>query len=204
MWNPHSLSYHPQPCGLNLSTFIHSCHLWPKSPLSSLLWQGLYLFSERPTNPSSLHCLPLSLLQFTRLLRHGKSIQSKMFPLSSYQTGILFAHFTFTAQIQFCISAHISLSFVVRFIWSIFSGSSGTLLSGSFGTFFRFIWNMANAFTTAFGTGSSSATLPVTIALLEEKNEVKTSKCKKQTNKCNKKRKKQTNALQCNKCHSSH
>ena len=70
--------------------------------------------------------------------------------------------------------------------------------------FFRFIWNMANAFTTAFGTGSSSATLPVTIALLEEKNEVKTSKCKKQTNKCNTKRKKQTNALQCNKCPSSH
>merc|ERR1719356_2083656 len=30
---------------------------------------------------------------------------------------------------------------------------------------FKFIWNMANAFTTAFGTGSSSATLPVTIIL---------------------------------------
>ena len=29
--------------------------------------------------------------------------------------------------------------------------------------FFRFIANMTNAFTTAFGTGSSSATLPVTI-----------------------------------------
>ena len=43
---------------------------------------------------------------------------------------------------------------------------------GSSGTFFRFIWNMANAFTTAFGTGSSSATLPVTISLLEEKNQV--------------------------------
>ena len=38
--------------------------------------------------------------------------------------------------------------------------------------YIRFIWNMANAFTTAFGTGSSSATLPVTISLLEEKNEV--------------------------------
>ena len=134
---------HPSPipsdkvpqCEIHIHPFIHSRHLWPKSPLSSLLWQGLYLFSERPTNPSSLHCLPLSLLQFTRLLRHGKSIQSKMFPLSSYQTGFLFAHFTFTAQIQFCISAHISLSFVVRFIWSIFSGSSGTLLSGSFGNF---------------------------------------------------------------------
>jgi len=37
---------------------------------------------------------------------------------------------------------------------------------------FRFIANMANAFTTAFGTASSSATLPVTINLLEEKNGV--------------------------------
>lgn len=37
---------------------------------------------------------------------------------------------------------------------------------------FKFIWNMANAFTTAFGTASSSATLPVTINLLEEKNGV--------------------------------
>ena len=36
----------------------------------------------------------------------------------------------------------------------------------------RFIANMANAFTTAFGTASSSATLPVTINLLEEKNGV--------------------------------
>ena len=38
--------------------------------------------------------------------------------------------------------------------------------------FFRFIANMTNAFTTAFGTASSSATLPVTINLLEEKNGV--------------------------------
>jgi len=37
---------------------------------------------------------------------------------------------------------------------------------------FRFIANMTNAFTTAFGTASSSATLPVTINLLEEKNGV--------------------------------
>jgi Na+/H+-dicarboxylate symporter len=37
---------------------------------------------------------------------------------------------------------------------------------------FRFIANMTNACTTAFGTASSSATLPVTINLLEEKNGV--------------------------------
>merc|ERR1711990_609007 len=37
---------------------------------------------------------------------------------------------------------------------------------------------MANAFTTAFGTGSSSATLPVTIALLEEKNQVDSRVCR--------------------------
>ena len=37
---------------------------------------------------------------------------------------------------------------------------------------FKFIANMTNAFTTAFGTGSSSATLPVTIGLLETKNKV--------------------------------
>lgn len=37
---------------------------------------------------------------------------------------------------------------------------------------FRFILNMTNAFTTAFGTASSSATLPVTMNLLEEKNGV--------------------------------
>lgn len=37
---------------------------------------------------------------------------------------------------------------------------------------FRFIGNMTNAFTTAFGTASSSATLPVTIKLLEEDNGV--------------------------------
>jgi len=43
---------------------------------------------------------------------------------------------------------------------------------------FKFIWNMANAFTTAFGTGSSSATLPVTISLLEEKNEVDPRVCR--------------------------
>merc|ERR1719367_2064455 len=34
---------------------------------------------------------------------------------------------------------------------------------------FRFIANMTNAFTTAFGTASSSATLPVTIGLLENR-----------------------------------
>merc|ERR1711997_1399910 len=37
---------------------------------------------------------------------------------------------------------------------------------------FKFVANMTNAFTTAFGTASSSATLPVTIKLLEEKNGV--------------------------------
>lgn len=37
---------------------------------------------------------------------------------------------------------------------------------------FKFIANMTNAFTTAFGTASSSATLPVTIRLLEDKNGV--------------------------------
>jgi len=37
---------------------------------------------------------------------------------------------------------------------------------------FKFIANMTNAFTTAFGTASSSATLPVTIKLLEEDNGV--------------------------------
>lgn len=43
---------------------------------------------------------------------------------------------------------------------------------------FRFIANMTNAFTTAFGTGSSSATLPVTIGLLEEKNGVDPRICR--------------------------
>jgi len=43
---------------------------------------------------------------------------------------------------------------------------------------FRFIANMTNAFTTAFGTGSSSATLPVTIRLLEEKNNVDPRICR--------------------------
>jgi len=37
---------------------------------------------------------------------------------------------------------------------------------------FKFIGNMGNALTTAFGTASSSATLPVTINALEEKNGV--------------------------------
>eukprot|EP00092_Neocalanus_flemingeri_P011555 GFUD01012452.1.p1 GENE.GFUD01012452.1~~GFUD01012452.1.p1 ORF type:complete len:498 (-),score=52.36 GFUD01012452.1:922-2415(-) len=43
---------------------------------------------------------------------------------------------------------------------------------------FRFIGNMTNAFTTAFGTGSSSATLPVTINLLETKNHVDPRVCR--------------------------
>jgi hypothetical protein len=42
----------------------------------------------------------------------------------------------------------------------------------------RFIANMTNAFTTAFGTGSSSATLPVTIKLLEEKNNIDPRVCR--------------------------
>ena len=37
---------------------------------------------------------------------------------------------------------------------------------------------MTNAFTTAFGTGSSSATLPVTINLLETKNKVDPRVCR--------------------------
>merc|ERR1719348_1629826 len=43
---------------------------------------------------------------------------------------------------------------------------------------FGFIANMTNAFTTAFGTGSSSATLPVTMGLLEEKNGVDPRICR--------------------------
>ena len=37
---------------------------------------------------------------------------------------------------------------------------------------FRYIMNMGNALFTAFGTASSSATLPVTIAAIEQKNNV--------------------------------
>ena len=43
---------------------------------------------------------------------------------------------------------------------------------------FKFIANMTNAFTTAFGTGSSSATLPVTIGLLENRNKVDPRVCR--------------------------
>ena len=42
----------------------------------------------------------------------------------------------------------------------------------------KFIANMTNAITTAFGTGSSSATLPVTINLLETKNKVDPRVCR--------------------------
>ena len=37
---------------------------------------------------------------------------------------------------------------------------------------FKFIGNMANALATAFGTASSSATLPVTLNALEDKNNI--------------------------------
>ena len=43
---------------------------------------------------------------------------------------------------------------------------------------FKFLANMTSAFTTAFGTGSSSATLPVTIGLLETKNGVDPRVCR--------------------------
>merc|ERR1719342_1546785 len=43
---------------------------------------------------------------------------------------------------------------------------------------FKFIANMTNAITTAFGTASSSATLPVTINLLETKNNVDPRVCR--------------------------
>ena len=43
---------------------------------------------------------------------------------------------------------------------------------------FRFLANMTSAFTTAFGTGSSSATLPVTIGLLENRNKVDPRVCR--------------------------
>ena len=43
---------------------------------------------------------------------------------------------------------------------------------------FKFLANMTSAYTTAFGTGSSSATLPVTIKLLENKNKVNPRVCR--------------------------
>ena len=43
---------------------------------------------------------------------------------------------------------------------------------------FKFLANMTSAFTTAFGTGSSSATLPVTIGLLENRNKVDPRVCR--------------------------
>lgn len=43
---------------------------------------------------------------------------------------------------------------------------------------FKFILNMTNALTTAFGTGSSSATLPITMGLLEERNGVDPRVCR--------------------------
>lgn len=43
---------------------------------------------------------------------------------------------------------------------------------------FKFVANMTQAFTTAFGTGSSSATLPVTIGLLENRNKVDPRVCR--------------------------
>lgn len=42
----------------------------------------------------------------------------------------------------------------------------------SFCQMFRFLANMANVYVTAFGTASSSATLPVTMNALEDKNGV--------------------------------
>ena len=69
--------------------------------------------------------------------------------VSAFQVKLCLWYFSFFPRYFFRLSLHVT---------HIFSP--------------RFIANMGNAIVTAFGTASSSATLPVTINALEEKNKV--------------------------------